>query len=455
MGVSGGADSVALLVGLTELARAHQVPLTVAHAHHGLRGAEADADAALVQELATRLGWACVVARVNVRGEMNRTAGSLEMTARRLRHAFLARTAREVGARSIALAHHGDDQTELFLLRLFRGSGGDGLGGMAEISPSPSDSSITLLRPLLSLRKVELRDFVAQGGWPFREDGSNQDLSIPRNHIRQTVLPWLREQVGAHLDQVIRRSAELVGADAECVESLAEKWTTMRRPRAFDRLPVAVQRAVIRRQLWDLGCPVDFDLVERLRRTQSRQSAAAGRVLRRQPEGGLESVPPTPGFTTTSAALELGSRGSRSFDDVELRWRRSTAKPATGRPPKSPPGTEQFDAAAVGPQIHLRHWLPGDRFQPLGMAKPTKLQDVFTNRKVPGPERRQRVVATTAAGEIFWVEGLPPGDPFKVQPHTAARLVWTWQRTTAPAATRSKLPAASRKIRRQVKSPTQ
>ena len=429
--VSGGADSVALLDALSGFARRDGVRLTVAHANHGLRGRDSDADAASVGELAARLGWPCVITRLDIRGEKERTQESLEMTARRLRHAFLARTARETGARAVALAHHGDDQVELFLLRLFRGAGGDGLGGMAERSASPADPGITLLRPLLTVTRAEILDYLRQQQLEFREDASNQDESIPRNHLRHTILPWLRREVGEHLDRVIRRTSEIVRADADCVDEWAVKWMSARRHERFAALPVAVQRAVIRRQLWDLNCPVDFELVERLRLTQSNQSVTAQTTLKRTPSGRLEPMAPAAPFNPDRTTVTLKPSGRTQFDGLHLRWHRSSRSHFKPSKPNAA-SREQFDATRVGDVIQLRHWQAGDRFQPLGMPQATKLQNLFTNRKVPAAERRQRVVATTADGTLFWVEGLPLGEAFKIQPSTQSRLNWTWQRPQVP-----------------------
>jgi len=428
VGVSGGVDSMVLLDLLSHFAREQGLRLTVAHAHHGLRGAAADGDAEMVQKVTARWGWDWVTTRLDVRGERERTAESMEMTARRLRHRFLARTAREVGARAVALAHHADDQVELFMLRLFRGAGGDGLGGMASQGTSPADPDICLLRPLLGVTKAELFDYAGAQGLEFREDASNQDPSIPRNHLRHTVLPWLREQVGAHLDRTVLRCAELVRADAECVEALANQWMRARRRRPFVRLPVGVQRAVIRQQLWDLGVPVDFEQVERLRLSESKQSVSTGRLVQRNVTGRIQVSESAGIFRDESRELPVLDRGRTEFSGVTLTWR----KVAGGgrRAGSARAGVEQLDADAVGERVVLRHWRPGDRFQPLGMPRATKLQDLFINRKVPAALRRSRLLGTTLSGEIFWVEGLPPGERFKVSSTTRRRLVWSWQRLT-------------------------
>lgn len=94
--------------------------------------------------------------------------------------------------------------------------------------------------------------------------------------------------------------------------------------------------------------------------------------------------------------------------------------------PKPKAGVEWFDAALVGKRVVLRHWRPGDRFQPIGMARAVKLQDLLTNAKIPQARRRTLVVAATDAGDLWWVEGLRIGEEFKLRPATKRRLRWSW-----------------------------
>jgi tRNA(Ile)-lysidine synthase len=94
--------------------------------------------------------------------------------------------------------------------------------------------------------------------------------------------------------------------------------------------------------------------------------------------------------------------------------------------PQPARGREFFDADKVGDKIILRHWRAGDRFQPIGMASPVKLQDLFVNAKIPAAQRRELVLATTARGEIFWVEGLRISERFKLTPATRRKLRWSW-----------------------------
>ncbi|MGH7972874.1 MAG: tRNA lysidine(34) synthetase TilS, partial [Limisphaerales bacterium] len=96
--------------------------------------------------------------------------------------------------------------------------------------------------------------------------------------------------------------------------------------------------------------------------------------------------------------------------------------------PRTRPGTEYFDGERVGSLVILRHWRPGDRFQPIGLERAAKLQDIFTNLRIPSERRRELLVATTAKGEIFWVEGVRIGEQFKLREGTKHRLQWGWQR---------------------------
>ena len=263
--VSGGLDSMVLLHALHELSGAHRWRLTVAHFNHQLRGSDSDADERLVSNTARSLDWPMVTGRADV-AQAARAAGiSLEMAGRKLRHDFLARTAKKQRIRFIALAHHADDQVELFFLRLLRGTGGQGLAGMKWSNPSASDPSITLIRPLLDQTKDHLREMAMAVGIQFSEDVTNTSLDIQRNRLRIELLPLLRKHYQPRLSERVARLMELVGAEAELATILAERWLTAKRRVKFEILAVAVQRQALYLQLSRLGHRPDFDLVERLR----------------------------------------------------------------------------------------------------------------------------------------------------------------------------------------------
>ncbi|MGA3283763.1 MAG: tRNA lysidine(34) synthetase TilS [Verrucomicrobiota bacterium] len=441
--VSGGLDSMALLHLLHELSFRHRWKLAVAHFNHQLRGRSSDADERLVRKTAAVMRLPVVVERADVRRFAGKSKLSIEMAARKLRHEFFARAAKKRGIRIVALAHHADDQVELFFLRLLRGAGGEGLAGMKWRSPSPVDSRITLVRPLLDLTKAELREFVRENKIRFREDATNALPAAPRNRIRNELLPLLRKKYQPGLAKTVLRLMEIIGAEADAVGETARQWLTETggdgppgRPRTpqssvptFANLPAAVQRRVLQSQLGEFGVLADFELVERLRRSPgvfvsvspnfsvARDAAGSVKLRTQQPAG----------FNTGELAVDLSGRvGEVNFDGVRVRWRFGASKKKLH--PCQRAAREFFDADKVGEQITLRHWRPGDRFQPIGMKSALKLQDWFVNQRIPRRRRCQLVVAAAETGGIFWIEGLRIGENFKLTPQTRRRLIWCWQR---------------------------
>jgi tRNA(Ile)-lysidine synthase len=458
--VSGGLDSMVLLHLLHNLARSSGWKLTLAHFNHRLRGRSSDADQRLVRDTARRLGLPFVTAAADVQ-QFARTSGlSLEMAGRKLRHEFLARAASRLRISKIAFAHHADDQLELFFLRLLRGSGGTGLSGMKPRNPSPVDARIELIRPLVAEPKAQLAEYAAALKITFREDATNSSLDIQRNRIRHELLPLLRRRYQPALERSILRVAELLRAESEFATDSAHQWLVrpIRGRKPFDQLPVAVQRRALQLQLLGLGIAPDFESVEKLRnhpetsvslakpepfqkpgrpprRSATSQTAEPKPVLERMAscqvirdtKGGLRlRTLPNSDFSAVEQSLQLtGGQGETLFSGVKLQWE---IQPTRGAKLSARRCTEAFDADQVGSAVVLRHWRPGDRFQPIGMKKTVKLQDLFTNEKVNRQKRHELIIAQTVQGEVFWVEGLRIAERFKLTNRTIRRLKWRWLR---------------------------
>ena len=429
--VSGGLDSMVLLHLLARLAGAHQWRLTVAHFNHQLRGRSSDADERLVQCTAEKLGLPFIADRGDVRQYGRDAKLSLEMAARKLRHEFLARVATKRRIRTIALAHHADDQVELFFVRLLRGAGGEGLAGMKWQSRSPENSRILLARPLLDQPKSALAAYARQECVPFREDASNTQLDIQRNRIRHELLPLLTSNYQPALTRVILRQMEIVGAEADFVNQAALDWLKQKKPVTFELLPLALQRRCLQLQLTQHGLVPNFDLIEQLRIFANRPVTVNERGAIQRDKAGRVSVsePGKSGFDDQAVTARLvGRAGEIVFENVLLAWQRESAPAGTFRAPKRHVHCEHFDADKLGADIILRHWQPGDRFQPIGMENSVKLQNLFMNQKVPRGQRHGRMVGATAAGELFWVEGLRLGEGFKLDKNTRFYLKWSWKR---------------------------
>jgi len=424
-----------LLELMTRLASKLRWRLHVAHFNHQLRGRASDADERLVRTTAKQLRLPFVSGRADVRRLAARQKVSIEMAARQVRHEFLARAARERGIKVVALAHHADDQVELFLLRLLRGAGGRGLAGMKRSNPSPADKRLTLVRPLLDCSKADLRAFAREAKVRFREDASNDSPDILRNRIRRELLPLLESHYQPALAKIVLRQMAILGDEAELLEKLARDWRRKRSP-AFATLGTAWQRLVLQAELLGAGISPEFELVEKLR-TSPRLNVMfePGLVLRHDGRGRVHKAAiRSVAFGEEQADLSLeGRRGQGAFGALAWNWQISNS--ANSRWPKFAEGREWFDADQVGPRVVLRHWQPGDRFQPAGLSKRVKLQDLFTNQKIARERRHQLVVAATASGEIWWVEGLRISERFKLTPATRRRLKWGWRRDDLAEAT--------------------
>ena len=219
----------------------------------------------LVRKTAAALKLPLAVERADVKQFARKSKLSIEMAARKLRHEFFARVARGRKISIVALAHHADDQVELFFLRVLRGAGGEGLAGMKWRAPSPVDTKITLVRPLLDFSKAELLEFARANKIPFREDATNFSIDFLRNRIRNELLPLLRKHYQPGLNKIVLRIMDIIGAESDAVGPLAENWLNHRRP-DFENLSVAVQRRVLQLQL-QLIVGADFDLIESLRQS--------------------------------------------------------------------------------------------------------------------------------------------------------------------------------------------
>jgi tRNA(Ile)-lysidine synthase len=384
--VSGGTDSVALLVLLGSLAPELGLDLHVAHYDHRLRPRSAAKDAAFVAELAQRRGATIRIGRADA-------APKSEDEARELRYAFLRRAARETGAALIATGHTRDDQAETVLLHAARGSG---LAGIAGMRPRRDD----LVRPLLAIGRAETAAICVDARIAPREDRSNRDVTYARNRIRNRVLPELERinpQVRAALARLADAAAEAADADRDAAEQL---------------LAAAVGPAGIALEKLD-GRHRDEVLAIAWHR-------ATGRALTARHRAALAALAAA---RAGSAALDLpGGRAVREYGVLRIETARATPEQAI--PPEAlrldlgapvewagwtialtataPPGGT-LAVPAPDTDLVVRSRRPGDR---LAGRLRIKVQDLFTDAKVPARSRATHPLVAQASGEVWWVVGL-------------------------------------------------
>lgn len=218
--VSGGADSVALLLAVDELIKAGKLSIEIlaAHLNHRLRGKTSDADANWVASLAKRLGRKAAIGSIDVKRQAAKTSDNLEQAARRARYEFLMKKAGTSHARAILTAHTMDDQAETVLLNLLRGSGGSGLGGIEPVRAISAKTEILLARPLLSwAQRTDTEEYCRHQAVEFRADEMNLDEKFARVRVRRQLLP-LMQTFNPKLVQGLARTAEVLREDSSALD---------------------------------------------------------------------------------------------------------------------------------------------------------------------------------------------------------------------------------------------
>lgn len=265
IGVSGGRDSVALLHHLADLG---YKKLVVCHLNHRLRGQSSDADARFVRKLAAKYDVDLELGSANVAALAKKRKMSIETAAREARYSFFAKIAKRRRCRTVFLAHHGDDLVETFLINLFRGAGLTGLAAMRECSVRRvNDVDLTIVRPLLSVWRQEIDNYVRKHRLEFREDASNKNLVPLRNRIRRRVIPDLEKLLGRNIRLNIWRTATILADEESWIDSQLPDSDEIDLPVARLRdLPVALQRRQILKWLRAQDITnIGFDVVEAVR----------------------------------------------------------------------------------------------------------------------------------------------------------------------------------------------
>jgi tRNA(Ile)-lysidine synthase len=261
--VSGGRDSVALLHWL--VAQGYR-RLIACHFEHGLRRRAGKADARFVERLAGKHALSFESGAADIRALARERKQSIETTARQERLNFFAQVAKRRRCLTIFLGHHADDQVETFLLNLFRGAAGRGLGAMRARA---KHGSLTLVRPLLGVWRSEIDQYVAQHRLKFREDATNRELAARRNQMRHKIIPWLEKQLGRNIRATIWRAATVLAEEEDLLETLTPAGLTNEeelKVAQLRHLPLALQRRLIRGWLTQRSVPdLGFAVVEEVR----------------------------------------------------------------------------------------------------------------------------------------------------------------------------------------------
>ena len=388
LAVSGGADSMYLAERAGDLFP--DSSFAVAHCNFGLRGSESDGDEAFVRDWCAARGVRFFLRRFDTAAFAAERGISLEMAARQLRYDWFAQLCAQEGFDAVAVAHNADDDAETMLLRLLRGTGTHGLCGMAPqgVIPMPA-CTVPLLRPLLTLTRAEILDWMTTRGKAWREDSTNGDCSIPRNKLRHQVFPLLAEINPSFLDTLRRDRLHFAQVDA-----IAEDYYRSALPAVRD----AAGRIDLARLL---SFPHWRYLLFRLTEGPDMDEATLDSLCALLSSGAGPETRQFGGWTLSRAFLEPSSR---SIPAPDIHWE---ILPKEAIPTlRQPRGTLILDAAPFDGAPRIRPWKAGDWMVPLGMKGRKKLSDLFTDLKFSAADKARARVVEYPGPSVKAVDGI-------------------------------------------------
>jgi tRNA(Ile)-lysidine synthase len=425
---SGGADSMALLCALLELRAEYGLTIAVAHFNHRLRPAAVD-DESFVIGTARKFGLPVYVRRENIRTYAKKNRLNIEEAGRERRYKFLRETAARIGAARIATGHTLTDQAETVLMRIMRGSGPAGLGGI-----SPCLDGL-IIRPLIEVKRGDVESYLRAGKIPYREDETNRELRYRRNRVRLRLIPYLEKNFEPEIVRHLGRLAEISREEEQLWEEYSqaevkraiskEKGRAVLDAHRLSALPPALGRRLVRTFLRAVKGDLrklsfrDFEAVRRL--DEGKEASLPGRLVFRR-EKGLISIKekakprlfydyewdakkrlmiPETGLSFSGKLKQKGRAWISSFDDT----RRAV-----------------IDADKVRLPLHVRSRREGDRYRPFGAPGRKKLKEIMRAKGIPAGERN-RLPVFLSGGKIIWVPGLPVSEDFKITPATQHILI--------------------------------
>ena len=442
--VSGGADSVCLLHILVKFREELGVRLHIAHLNHQLRGAESEADAHYVADLACRFEISATIEQRDVKAYQAQQRVSLEEAAREVRYTFLAQIAKSVGANRVAVGHTAGDHIETILMHLIRGTGTRGLRGLQSSSLwQSSGSSLIIVRPLLLVGRQEAADYCQDHQLIPRLDVSNLSLAPLRNRIRHQLIPLL-ESYNPGVAEALLRTARIAGDNITFFDEKIDRlWgkivqkqgsTITLDKQGFLRLPSALKRYLLRRVMGDLlGNLKDIEMrhieaiMDALTKSAGKKLSLPGSLIfaieYNQYLIGSDQAALSP-FPILGAEFPVKLSGETVLSGWHIK---ATIISREQMPEKDEGFTAYFDRAKTGDKLLVRPRQPGDRFQPLGMSQPKKLGEFMIDAKIPSAWR-QRIPIVYTPQHILWVVGWRIDERVKVTQNTKQVLCLEFRR---------------------------
>lgn len=417
---SGGPDSVFMLHFLYKFRNKYKVDLAAVHFNHLLRGKESDKDEEFAIKFCDDYKIPMVSKKINVQSFAKKNKMSLEEAARNLRYYYLETICRKLKCDKIVTAHNQSDNTETVLLNIISGTGLNGFAGIPVVRNN-------IIRPLLSLSKKEIVDYLKNMKIPYRIDSSNLKSDFKRNFLRNKIIPALKKNLNPSIDQSVFRSSKILESALPQIRKLVEKKSNRYFDFENDRLTVdinlfedfeegiagdALLKAVRQKFGIELGYN-DYMKLFRLTLQHKGKSVQLGAGVRAIKEDGFillkkETAPKRksivellPDSETELFGKTVGIEKCKRTD-IRINNKRDV---------------EFVNADKLQGMFILRKWKKGDRFIPLGMNNFKKVSDFLTDSKVSSVDKENQLVLTNG-NNIVWIVGLRIDDRFKINLHT-------------------------------------
>lgn len=434
VGISGGADSLFLLLWLRAYYPKLAKRAVALHFNHRTRPGENEREAELVASFTERMDFSLRT------GTADREGRDVEGELREARFGYFQTEMMDMGSKILLLGHHADDVVETFLTRAARGSGPEGLAAPRPVSRHRGEWEHFRLRPLLKFSASSIREFLTTEGIPYVVDPSNNCETHLRNRLRKNVIPAWKTASDRDLLHGVSRSREQLEEVAELLEveterhfpnGLHHRSLPLKKLR---RMPAAVVRFVIQRWIVTQDFSVGPETVDKL--LQALQDNNTGRWSVGVAEWlslGDEFLEVSsrahhfswkPQFWTPGVALYLPD-GSVLRRNSILVNPKDYLRVVSGAIDEKREAVIQLDAA-VDPKLSVRLWQAGDRYQPLGASGSRKLQDCFTDRKIDINTRRKLPIILSG-DKIIWIPGLPPAERVRVRGKQESLLSLTYE----------------------------
>ncbi|NMA86779.1 MAG: tRNA lysidine(34) synthetase TilS [Tissierellia bacterium] len=423
IGLSGGPDSMALLYVLLEIEEI-DFNIHIAHVNHGVRGKEALADEIFVEKLAKKLNLPYYSIQVNMNQYAKDKGISSEEAGRKLRYGFFHEILRKIGGGKIAVAHNKNDQAETLLMRIFRGTGIDGLRGMDFISED-------IIRPILNIHRAEIEKYLDDRNIETRLDKTNLEPIYNRNKVRLELIPYIEENFNPNIINTLWRTSRIATIDSDFLEKYTEKsYNNMMKKKGkhsiilnredFLKEEQSIQQRIIRNSIIDINGSIQgiterhiisilelfiegntgksINLVDNLIARTNYEEIIIEKKRDLEKKDYLYEIPiddiiyiEALGLKITTEVIPANNIDYNNIDNF----------------------TKYFDFEKINGKLYIRNRKAGDRFTPYGMIGSKKIKDYFIDEKV-SKDKRDEIPILIDKNNIIWVIGYRISDLYKI-----------------------------------------